>query len=178
MADLDKVVDLDAGADAGFSHAGAIDGGVGLNFDGVFENSGAGLHDLVPDAGVVLGEAEAVAADDCPILEHDMVTDAAVLADDGVGVGEEIVPDGDVGIDHDVRQQGRVVADGYAFADDGEGSDVGVFADDRSRVNDGGSVDAGRIHRAPGRRSERSWRRQDRGSQCAGWVWRFQENRA
>ena len=48
VADLDEVVDLGAGVDAGFADGGAVDAGVGLDFDVVFEDGGAGLEDLVP----------------------------------------------------------------------------------------------------------------------------------
>jgi hypothetical protein len=34
--------------DAGFADGGAVDGGVGLDLDVVFEDGGAGLEDLVP----------------------------------------------------------------------------------------------------------------------------------
>ena len=48
VADLDEVVDFGAGVDAGFADGGAVDGGVGLDFDVVFEDGRAGLEDLVP----------------------------------------------------------------------------------------------------------------------------------
>ena len=45
---MDEVVDLGAGVDAGFADGGAVDGGVGLDFDVVVEDGDAGLEDLVP----------------------------------------------------------------------------------------------------------------------------------
>jgi hypothetical protein len=48
VPDHDQVVDLGAGVDAGFADGGAVDGGVGLDLDVIFENSAAGLEDFVP----------------------------------------------------------------------------------------------------------------------------------
>ena len=98
VADLDEVVDLRPGTDAGLADGGAVDAGVGLDFDVVVENGGAGLEDLVPGAAfmtraVLAGEAEAVRPDDGAVLQQDIIAEAAVFAYDGVGVGEEAVAD-------------------------------------------------------------------------------------
>ena len=93
MADQDQVVDLGAAADARFADGGAVDAGVGLNFDVVFENRGAGLQHLVPAAVLLLGEAEAIAADDRAILQDDAIADAAEFANHSVGMGEEMIAD-------------------------------------------------------------------------------------
>ena len=73
VAYLDEVVDFGSGADTGLADGGAVDGGVGLDFDGIFEDGGAGLDDLGPAAFGVLGEAEAVGSDDRAVLEHYVV---------------------------------------------------------------------------------------------------------
>ena len=93
VAYQDQVVDFGAAADAGFAHRRAVDAGVGLDFDVVFENSGAGLDHFVPRAVLPFGEAQAVAADDGAGLEDYAVAYAAVFADYGVSVGEEMVSD-------------------------------------------------------------------------------------
>jgi len=103
------------------------------NFDGVFEDGGAGLDDLVPGVVGLFGEAEAVGSDDGSVLQDDVVAELAVLADDGVGVGEEVVSGADVGVEDDVGEEGGVVAYRDVLADDCVGSDVGVYADLRSR---------------------------------------------
>ena len=84
MTDDDKVVELGAVADAGFSNGGAVDAGVGLDLDVVFKNGGAGLLHLVPGAVFLFGEAETVAADDRPVLQDDAIANAAKFAHDGV----------------------------------------------------------------------------------------------
>ena len=45
MAHLDEIVDLGASADAGLTHRGAVDGGIGLDLDVVFEDGGTRLVD-------------------------------------------------------------------------------------------------------------------------------------
>ena len=145
MADLDEVVDLGAGVDAGFADGGAVDAGVGLDFDVVFEDDRAGLEDLVPGAVGLAGEAEAVGADDGAVLQDDVVAEVAVLADDGVGVGEEVIAGAGVGVEDDVGEDGGVVADGDVVADDGVGADVGVGSDAGGGGDGGGGVDAGRV---------------------------------
>ena len=80
VADLDQVVDFRAAADAGLADAGAVDAGIGLDLDVVFDGNVAGLDDFVPAAGVVvivvvmLGEAETVAAYDYAVLEQNVVS--------------------------------------------------------------------------------------------------------
>ena len=79
--------------------------------------TGLGLHDLVPVRGVVLGEAEAVGADDCAILQQHAVAQLAAFADDGVRVGKEVVANLDITIDHHVRQQHGVASNLYTLID-------------------------------------------------------------
>ena len=93
MAYQDEVVDFGAAAYAGFAYRCAVDAGVGLDLDVVFEDCWAGLDDFVPGAVFSFGEAQAVAADDGAGLEDYAVSYSAVFADYGVGVGEEIVAD-------------------------------------------------------------------------------------
>ena len=73
VAYLNEVIDLGSGVDPGFADGGAVDAGVGLDFNGVLENRGAGLEDFVPGAVGLTGEAEAVGTDDCPVLKDDIV---------------------------------------------------------------------------------------------------------
>ncbi len=146
VAYLDEVVDFGAGLDAGLADSGAVDAGVGLDFDVVFDDDGAGLEDFVPGAIVLAGEAEAVGTDDDTVLQDDVVADAAELADDGVGVGEEVVSDGNVGVEDNVGKDDGVVADGDVVGDDGAGADVGVGSNGGGGCDDGGGMDAGRVN--------------------------------
>ena len=80
VTDLDQVVDLRAGTDAGLADRSAVDAGVGLDFNVVVEDSGAGLQDLVPGAAFVTGsmltgEAKAVGSDDGAVLQQDIVAE-------------------------------------------------------------------------------------------------------
>ena len=101
MADEDKIVNFCATADARFSHSGAVNASVGLNFDVVFENSWAGLHDFVPGAVFFLGKAKTVGSNDGAILQNDAIAYAAKFTDDCVGVRKEIVADASAAIDGD-----------------------------------------------------------------------------
>jgi hypothetical protein len=73
VAYLHEVIDLGSGVNAGLADGGAVDAGVGLDFNGIFENCGAGLKNLVPGTVGLAGEAEAVGADDGSVLEDDVV---------------------------------------------------------------------------------------------------------
>src|SRR5215467_11290708 len=101
MADEDKIVDFCAAADARLPDSGAVNASVGLNFDVVFENGRAGLHDFVPGAVFFLGKAKTVGSNDGAILENDAMADAAKFADDRMGVRKEIVADTSAAIDGD-----------------------------------------------------------------------------
>ena len=48
VTDLNKIINLCARADTGFSDAGAVNAGVRLDLDTVAENCGARLDDLLP----------------------------------------------------------------------------------------------------------------------------------
>ncbi len=136
VSDLHEIVDLDSAADAGFAYAGAVDAGVRLHFDVVFDDDRGGLGNLVPVSVGSLGEAEAVGADHDAVLQQDIVADAAVLAHHGVGVGKEIVADLCPAIDDHVRQQYGVVADLDVLVDDYIRADVGVASDLRCGMDD------------------------------------------
>lgn len=145
MADLREVVDLYACADAGFSDTGTINAGVGLHLHRILENGGAGLHNLVPYSCIIFGKTEAVRADDSAVLQHNVITDAAMLADNGVRVSKKVVTNERVWVNDNVRQQGSVIANDHAFAHDNISADVRICADLGCRVNDGSRMDAGCI---------------------------------
>ena len=145
VADEDEIVDLGAAADAGLADGGAVDAGIGLDFDVVFEDGGAGLRHFVPGAVFLFGVAEAVGADDGAVLQDDAIADAAVFADDGVGMGEEIVADFGALVDGDEAVEDGVVADLDVFIDEAVGADVGAFGDAGGAGDDGGFVHAGGV---------------------------------
>jgi hypothetical protein len=145
VTDLDEVVYLCAGPDSGLADGGAVDAGIGLDFNRVLKDGRAGLEDLVPASVGLLCEAEAVGADDGSVLEDDVVAELAVLANDRVGMREEVVAGADVRIDDDVGEDDGVVPEGDVVADDGVCADVCVGADLRSGGDNGCGVDAGCI---------------------------------
>jgi hypothetical protein len=70
---LNEIIDLGSSMNAGFADRGSIDAGVGLNLDGIFEDCGAGLKDLVPGPVGLAGEAKTVCADNGSVLKNDIV---------------------------------------------------------------------------------------------------------
>jgi len=151
MAYLDEIIDLGAGMDAGFADAGAVDAGIRLDFDVVFENGRAGLNDFVPGfAGWhpgLFGEAEAVRSDDGSVLEDDIVAKLTMLADDGVGMGEEMIANADMWIEDHVGQESGMVADHNMIFDDDIGSDVRAGPYFCCGGDDGCGVNAGSVDR-------------------------------
>ena len=147
VSDLDEVVNFDAASDAGLADAGAVDAGVGLDFDVIFDNDRGGLRNFVPVSLGGFGESEAICADDDAVLKKDVVADAAVLAHRGARVSEEVFADFHSRIDHHVRQEDGVRADFDILSDDDEGTDMGIRADAHGFVDDGCWMHARRIVR-------------------------------
>ncbi len=111
-------------ADACFSDSRAVDAGIGLNFDVVFENGGAGLGHLVPRAVFLFGEAEAIGSDDDAVLQNDAIADTAVFAHDGVRVGKKVLADFCTVINGYKTMQNRMIADGDIFIHETVRADV------------------------------------------------------
>jgi len=84
MPHQDKIIQLGATPDARFADGGAVDTRIGLHLDVVFKNRGAGLLHLVPSPIFLLGEAQAVTADNGSILQNHTISNLAELADHGV----------------------------------------------------------------------------------------------
>ena len=71
VADVHEVVDFCAAADAGFVECAAVDGGVGADFDIVFDHQTPDLRGLFVASGFgIANVAEAFAAEHCSRL-HD-----------------------------------------------------------------------------------------------------------
>ena len=162
VSHLHQIVDLGPAFDAGLAHAGAVHAGVGLEFDIVLQHRWPGLHDLMPRALVILGKSEAVAADHRPVLEHDVIAQAAVLAHHRMGVREEIVADPRPAIDDHVRQQHATFADLDVLIDHHVGADVRMRADAGGVVDHRRRVDAGRVARRMIKQLQRPGERQVR----------------
>ena len=95
----------------------------------------------------VAGKAEAIAADDGAILQHDVVAQSAVLAHNRMGVGEEILANTHSAIDDDVRQKHSVVADLDVVADHHVGANMSARADLRRGRNYRSGMNARLIRR-------------------------------
>ena len=112
-------------ADAGFVEGSAVDGGVGADFDGVFDDETSLLRKLdVLAGGFVADVAESVGA------EH------------GSGVDDDAVAELDAGIEDDARMDAAFAADDDAATDDCAGADGRAFADFRFGLDDSVRADA------------------------------------
>src|SRR2546430_7573911 len=105
MSDLDQIVNLRSARDVRLANTGAVNASVGLNFHVIFDHRRPGLDNFVPAAGVILGKTETIATNDHTVLQNDVITNAAVLAHDGMRVSKEAIADARATIDHDVCQQ-------------------------------------------------------------------------
>jgi len=129
VAYLNEVVDFGPGVNAGFADGGAVDTGVGLDFNCVLKDGGARLKNLVPGAIGLACEAEPVSADDGAVLKDDIVSELAVFANYRMGVGKKIVSGGDMGVKDDMREKNGIVAQGDIVGKNNIGADVGVGSD-------------------------------------------------
>ena len=68
VTNQDEVIELGAAADACFADSGAVDAGVCLNFDIIFQHGGSGLRHFVPRTILLFCETQAVPTDDRTIL--------------------------------------------------------------------------------------------------------------
>src|SRR4029079_7902675 len=133
MSDLDQIVDLGAGADPGLSHRWAVDRDVCANLHIVFDNYAANLRNLVMSAIGPGCEAEAVAADDCAVLNHDAAPDLYPLPDRHIGVDNAVVTNLCAGPDRHMRINDAARADVDAIADHRERANRSVGRDYRAR---------------------------------------------
>src|SRR5580704_17258637 len=126
MTNLYQIVDLSATGNVGFADAGAVDAGIRLDFHVVLDDYWHRLRDFVPVAEIIFRESEAVRANNHAVLQHHVVSNAAVLADDGVSMCHEVVADFHPLINNYVRQYYSVFANLDRFTYDVIRSDLCV----------------------------------------------------
>ncbi len=143
MSHEHQVVELCAAPDARFPDGSAVHAGVCLHLHVVFEHCWPGLGHLVPGSVLAFGEAEAITADDGPVLQNDAIADAAVFAHNGVGVGDEVIANL------------RTTVDGYETVKDGIAADLGFLVDVTVRSNMRTFANPGRLRDDSGRVSAR-----------------------
>src|SRR5947199_10508570 len=102
MSDLDQIVNLRSARDVRLANTGAVNASVGLNFHIIFNHRRPGLDNFVPAAGVILGKAKTIAANDYAILQNDFITNAAMFAHDGVRVSEKVIANASATKDNNV----------------------------------------------------------------------------
>src|SRR3989442_12230887 len=135
MSDLDPIVNFGSKSDVRLANTGAVNANVGLNLHIIFNHRRPGLDNFVPAAGVILGKAKTIAANDYAILQNDVITNAAVLSHNGVRMSKEVIANARATIDYDVCQQYCVLADLNIFVHYRIRTDVRAFADFGGRVD-------------------------------------------
>ena len=142
VAYVDEIIEFGAFADDGFAEAGAVEGGVGTDFDVVVDDDTADLGNFLVAAGREF-VAEAVGADNDAGVQADAVTEDAFGGDGGAGHEPAIGADADFAAEKDLGLEvGAFADDGAGFddaerADGGGGGDVDVGSDDGRGVNAG-----------------------------------------
>src|SRR5260370_3965432 len=138
MPDQDQVVQFGATSNASFPHRGAVDAGVGLDFDVIFQDGPPGLCEFVPGPVVLFRETESVSPNDHAVLENHAVADAAEFADNGVRVGKKAVTDLYAAIDGDEAVQHRIATDSRFLVDETIRTDVRSLSDAGTLGDHGG----------------------------------------
>jgi hypothetical protein len=68
MADENEVVELGPATNASFADGGAVNAGIGLDFDVVFQHGRSGLMHLVPASVLLVSKAKAISTNDGTVL--------------------------------------------------------------------------------------------------------------
>ena len=131
VADVDEVVDFYAAGDAGFVEGSAVDGGVGADFDGVFDDEAALLGKLDVFAGGFVADIT-----------------KSIRPEDGSGVDDDVVAEFDAGIEDGAGMDAAIAADDDAATDDCSGADGRAFADFCFGLDDSVGADADTAGRA------------------------------
>ena len=140
MADVNKIVDLGAGADAGFAHGRAIEGAAAAHLHAVLEHHQAGLGHLAPAAGGGY-EAKALRADHGPGVHNAIAAESAAGVQHGVGMQLAARLHDHVPIQHHGRMQDAVIADAAASPHHHMGPEVDVAAKPGRGMDHGRGVD-------------------------------------
>src|SRR5258707_9611782 len=138
MPDQDQVVQFGSTSNAGFPHRCAVDAGVGLDFDVIFQDGPPRLRQFVPGPIFLFRETESVSTNDHPVLENHAVADAAEFADNGMRVGKEAVTDLYTAVDGDEAMQHRIAADSRFLVDETIRTDVRSLSDAGTLGDHGG----------------------------------------
>ena len=118
MSYLYQIVDLHPATNARFSHTGAIHTGIRLDLYIVLDYRRTGLHDFVPFALTLLGEAIPISPNNGAVLQDHVISQPAVFADDRVSMAQKVLPNLCSAIDHHMREQRAIISNGYIRIDD------------------------------------------------------------
>ena len=142
MAHLHQIVDLGAGADAGFTHRWAIDGAAAAHFHQIFQHHLAGLGHLAPAAG--RGHKTKALRSHHGIGIHDAaLAQAAAWVQHGIGVDGATCAQLHIGVEHSPGMQGAAGADHHIGSDHDPRANVHTSSDLSAGIHHGGGMDSG-----------------------------------
>ncbi len=118
VGDVDEVVELDAGVEAGGRERAAVEGGVGADFD-------------------VVGNFDRAELREFKVLAFPGDVAETVRADHGAGVDQDAVAESHAGVERDAGIEATVRAESRAAAEETEGGDLRAFGDGDVVFDDG-----------------------------------------
>ena len=142
MADVHQVVDLGAGADAGFAHRGAVDRAAAAHLHALFQHHQAGLGHLAPAAGGG-HKAKALRAHHGVGVNDAARGQPAAGMQHGAGVELTALTHLHIAVDHHAGMEDRASPDAAARRHHPMGADMDAGADGGAGLNHGAGVDAG-----------------------------------
>ena len=143
VADVHEVVNFRAATDAGFVEGSAVDGGVGADFDIVFDHQASDLGGLLVASSFRIADvAEACTAQNSAGLHDDAVAESCARVDGDVRIEAAMASDHDVVADYCTWADGGFIADLDVFAENRARADGYVLAEHSGRGNDGGGMNA------------------------------------
>ena len=95
-----------------------------------------GLRNLLPVALLVLGETEAVRANNGPVLQRHLFTEDTVFSHHRMSVRKQVVSGLHARVEHYVRKQRAMRSQPHSLANDHICSDVRPLADFCGRIDD------------------------------------------
>jgi hypothetical protein len=144
MADVHQVIDFRASTDAGSIQRSSINGGVGADFDIVFNLQSSNLRKFFIAASFrVAHVAEAVAAQHGAGVNNHTISEPDAWVKSDVRIQITISPNAYFGADYRACADPSVLADACAFTDDDLFFDGNAVRQSSRWMHDGTRVDAG-----------------------------------
>src|SRR5882724_11385120 len=136
MANLNKIVELGAAADACFSGRGAINCRTRSYFHIIFDHHAPRLGNLQPATLFVFSKTKTVTANYGVVMNDDAPTDDRVFANRDAGMDFRVVADARLVIDRNVGMNLNALSNPDTFSDDCMRADENTICNARGRIDD------------------------------------------